>query len=139
MGMVVVVTMTVHVADLPFDSLTVIVAVPAPTDCTVKLPEDDAVTVAIFGSLLTAVNVPLYAKSIAENDEVRPVPLNEIVDGMSLNAGIGVELGPGDGVGVGGGKPVGSADGATVGACVGAALGAGVGVDALAGTAYKPR
>jgi hypothetical protein len=55
---VVVVTVTVHVAVLPFDSLTVIVAVPAPTDCTVNvLP--DTVTVATFESLLAAVYVPV--------------------------------------------------------------------------------
>ena len=54
----VVVTVTVHVAVLPFDSLTVIVAVPAPTDCTVNvLPE--TVTVATFALLLVAVNDPL--------------------------------------------------------------------------------
>lgn len=137
--MVVVVTLTLHVALLPLDSLTVIVAFPAPTDCTVKLPDDDAVTVATLGSLLTAVNVPPYDRSIAENTCVRPVPLNDMLEGINSNAGTGVELGPGDGVGVGGGKPVGSAEGATVGAWVGAVLGAGVGVDALAGTAYRPR
>lgn len=58
MGMVVVVTVTVHVAVLPFDSLTVMLAVPAPIDFTVKLLPDD-VTLATFGLLLVAVNVPV--------------------------------------------------------------------------------
>lgn len=127
--------MTVHVAVLPFDSLTVIVAVPAATDCTVKLLDEEAVTVAIFGSLLTAVNVPPYERSMAENVCVKPVPLNEIVDGISSKSGTGVELGPGVGAGVGVGIPVGSADGATVGACVGTVTGAGVGAACVAGTA----
>lgn len=59
MGMVVVVTVTEQVADLPFDSLTVIVAVPAATDVTVITPEADTLTVATFESLLVAVYAPL--------------------------------------------------------------------------------
>jgi hypothetical protein len=133
----VVVTVTVHVAVLPFDSLTVIVAIPAPVDCTVKLFADAAFTVTTFGLLETAEKSPLYEKSIAESVCVSPVPLNESVDGINSNAGTGVGLVPGSGVGagVGVGIPVGSADGATVGACVGATLGAGVGVAAFAGAA----
>ena len=56
--MVVVVTVTEHVAVLPFDSLTVIVAVPAPTEFTVNVVPE-TLTVATFGSLLVAVYVPL--------------------------------------------------------------------------------
>lgn len=56
--MVVVVTMTEHVADFPVDSDTVIVAVPAATEVTVN-DEPETETVATFGSLLVAVYAPL--------------------------------------------------------------------------------
>lgn len=134
--MVVVVTTTEHVADLPVDSDTVIVAVPAATDVTVNV-EPDAETVAMFGLLLVAVNDPPYERSTAENVCVSPMPLNVSDDGMSLNAGVGEGVVPGAtvGAGVGVGKLVGTEDGAAVGAWVGAMLGAGVGVAALLGAA----
>lgn len=54
MGMDVVVTVTAQVAVLPFDSVTVIVALPAPAEVTVKvLPE--TLTVATVESLVVAV------------------------------------------------------------------------------------
>jgi hypothetical protein len=133
-----VVTVIVHVAFLPFDSVTVIDVVPAPTEVTVNV-EPETFTLATFGFELVAVYAPLYEKSTAENACVSPVPLNESEDGINLKSAWGVGVAPGVGVGVGVGSAGGSEDGAAVGAVVGATLGAGVGDAADAGAAYKPR
>jgi hypothetical protein len=93
MGIVVMVTPTVTVTELPRPSLTVILAVPGlPAAVTVNWEVEEAVTVATFALSTLAVKLPVYPVSVTANVAVWPAPVKDNADGDAVNVG-GIVIG----------------------------------------------